>query len=311
METAVLPPPHRAQTEAQTEAPTEAQGGDLADLMRAFNDVTGRLQATHESLRREVAALQRELRDANEQLARSRRLAALGEMAAGIAHEVRNPLSSIRLYARMLEQDLAARPAEAATACKIAQAVRGLDAVVGDVLVFARELRARPTEVDAAALFTRALEACQGERPLAVRVEREGDNATLFVDPILLNQALVNVIRNALQAMESCPHPRGGHTLTLAAGPSPRRDEPWHTTLTITDTGPGIDPAAVDRMFNPFFTTRATGTGLGLAIVHRIVDAHAGRVTASPRAGAIRGATFELSFPAAPDAPPSRQEAPA
>jgi signal transduction histidine kinase len=211
----------------------------------------------------------------------------------------------------MLEQDLAARPAEAATACKIAQAVRGRDAVVGDVLVVARELRARPTEVEAAALFMRALDACQGERPLAVRVEREGDGTALFVDPILLTQALVNVIRNALQAMESCPPPPGGHVLALAAGPSPRRDEPRHATLTITDTGPGIDPAAVDRMFNPFFTTRATGTGLGLAIVHRIVDAHAGRVTASARPDGLRGAAFELSVPSAPDAPPARQEAPA
>jgi signal transduction histidine kinase len=118
--------------------------GELAELLGAFNDVTGRLQRTHERLQREVAGLKRELREANEQLSRSRRLAALGEMAAGIAHEVRNPLSSIRLYARMLEQDLADRPDQRSIAGRIGAAVHGLDAVVGDVLNFARELRVRP-----------------------------------------------------------------------------------------------------------------------------------------------------------------------
>ena len=85
-------------------APTAASvsPAELAELMSTFNQVTGRLQSTHESLRTEVARLQEELREANEQLQRSKRLAALGEMAAGIAHEVRNPLGSIRLYARML-----------------------------------------------------------------------------------------------------------------------------------------------------------------------------------------------------------------
>src|SRR6185295_5586605 len=100
------------------------------------------LQSTHESLREQVSRLQAELSEANAQVERSKRLAALGEMAAGIAHEVRNPLGSIRLYARMLEQDLADRPAERSIATKIASAVGGLDGVVGDVLSFARDAKA-------------------------------------------------------------------------------------------------------------------------------------------------------------------------
>ncbi len=95
-------------------APARAASGalsaqDLGELIAAFNDVTARLQNSHEKLHGEVARLTRELADANAQIERSQRLAALGEMAAGIAHEVRNPLGSIRLYARMLEQDLAER----------------------------------------------------------------------------------------------------------------------------------------------------------------------------------------------------------
>src|SRR5262245_49927759 len=110
--------------------------GDLAELLGAFNDVTTRLQSTHDTLRAQVARLEGELRQANEQIERSRRLAALGEMAAGIAHEVRNPLGSIRLHARMLEHDLTERPEQRGLAEKIISEVRGLDAVVGDVLSF-------------------------------------------------------------------------------------------------------------------------------------------------------------------------------
>jgi signal transduction histidine kinase len=275
--------------------------GDLADLLAAFNEVTGRLQATHETLRREVSALRIELRDAHEQLARSRRLAALGEMAAGIAHEVRNPLSSIRLYARLLEQDLGDRPAERATAMKIGEAVLGLDAVVGDVLAFARELKPRPTRLDASGMLTRALEACRGEVPAGVRVDRaDREGAVEFEgDPGLVHRALVNVIRNALQAMEDTACPPGGHVLMLGARiEASERKKGLSAVLVVRDTGPGVSREFLDRMFNPFFTTRASGTGLGLAIVHRIMDAHGGRVTAAAGASrAERGAEFELHFP--------------
>lgn len=266
---------------------------DFAELLSAFNDVTSRVQSAHERLQREVAGLKRELREANEQLARSKRLAALGEMAAGIAHEVRNPLSSIRLYARMLEQDLTDRPEQRAVATRIAGAVHGLDAVVGDVLNFARELRVAPIAVAAGELFERALEACAGESPPGVRVEHRGD-AEVSGDPGLLVNALVNVVRNALQAMAGVPRAEG-HVLTLEARDITAEDGARGVTLCIADTGPGVSPAVLDRMFNPFFTTRAAGTGLGLAIVHRIIDAHAGRIAARNRDGG--GAVFELFLP--------------
>ena len=116
---------------------------DLAELLGAFNEASKRLQESHEELRGEVVRLKGELQQANDELERGRRLAALGEMAAGISHEVRNPLGSIRLYAKMLVDDLADRPAERLIAEKIGVAVRGLDAVVGDVLAFAREMTVR------------------------------------------------------------------------------------------------------------------------------------------------------------------------
>jgi signal transduction histidine kinase len=276
--------------------PGALKASDLAELIASFNEVTEKLERTHESLRLEVGRLQGELQEANEQLQRSRRLAALGEMAAGIAHEVRNPLGSIKLYARMLEQDLADRPGERGIAVKIGTAVRGLDAVVGDVLNFARELRAKPETIGAAELLERAVEAVAGTEPAGgARIVVSAGAAALWCDSILMHQAVVNIARNGLQAMSEAPPPPGGHTLTLSAGA--RAGE---CCITVSDTGPGVGDDAIDRMFNPFFTTRRTGTGLGLAIVHRIVDAHGGRVSVrrngqGPGGG---GAVFELSWPA-------------
>ena len=111
---------------------------DLAELMGAFNDVAAKLQESNQMLTAEVTRLSGELRDANEQLMRSKRLAALGEMAAGIAHEIRNPLGSIGLYAEMLRDDLADRPEQRTCANKIGAAVTGLNRIVTDVLTFSR-----------------------------------------------------------------------------------------------------------------------------------------------------------------------------
>jgi signal transduction histidine kinase len=271
---------------------------DLAELISAFNEVTAKLQASHDQLRAEVARLTRELGEANAQIERSRRLAALGEMAAGIAHEVRNPLGSIRLYARMLDQDLADRPAERSLANKIDNAARVMDGIVNDVLTFAREFRLRPAPIDARDLFDRVLESCCHDGVpnwRSVRVVREDRGAPEFeADPSLLQQALVNVVRNAFEAMADVP---GEHVLTLAAAAEEPGDgeTPSGVRLTVRDTGPGIRPEVVERMFNPFFTTRNTGTGLGLAIVHRIVDAHAGRVSVTNNDGP--GATVSLRLP--------------
>jgi signal transduction histidine kinase len=280
---------------------------DLAELMATFNGVTSRLQETHETLHREVVRLKAELNEANEQLQRSRRLAALGEMAAGIAHEVRNPLGSIGLYARMLEQDLVSLPPQKDIATKIVSAVIGLNGVVGDVLSFARDAKITPEPITADEVFSRAAEACvPGDSIKVVRrggaeAGAEGDpGLMLWCDSILMHQALVNIIRNAIEAMAECDPPKGGHVLVLDAAEAVGHDGKPAAVLTVSDTGPGVSCDAIDRMFNPFFTTRKTGTGLGLAIVHRIIDAHGGRIVVwnnADKAPGSPGATFELVIP--------------
>ncbi len=279
---------------------TQMSPADLADLMSAFNDVTSKLNATHEALRAEVARLSRELSEANQQLERSRRLAALGEMAAGIAHEVRNPLGAIRLYARMLTEDLAGQAKPQELAAKIARSASGLDRVVGDVLTFSREFRAAREEITAGDLFDAVLESvCHDGTPgwRNVTFRREGEEVELLGDSDLLRQAMVNLVRNAVEAAQEG---KGAPVVTLSAERTRARGKkPAEAVLRVVDTGPGIPTDVLARMFNPFFTTRAAGTGLGLAIVHRIVDAHGGRVVAGSASGAGQqsGASFTIHLP--------------
>lgn len=307
----------KGQTTIPVAEETPIRADELGELLSAFNDATARLQVAHESLHAEVAQLKDDLRAANEQLERSRRLAALGEMAAGIAHEVRNPLGSIRLYARMLEQDLQGRPEEQRLAEKIGAAVRGLDAVVCDVLSFAREMPVRAMRTSAGQLLRGAVDEVLADERLVragsgpgVRVppiDETCDGLMIECDEQLVHRALVNVIRNAVEAMlspEARPtDPPPAREAVLCVGA--RRDETEGIALFVRDTGPGIPPEAMERIFNPFFTTRATGTGLGLAIVHRIVDAHGGRTRVrnlaaenDPPDSSPAGAEVELVFPA-------------
>ncbi len=295
----------------EVRAPQAARAPDLAELIAAFNQVTTNLQRSHEKLHGEVSRLRAELHEASVQIERSRRLAALGEMAAGIAHEVRNPLGSIRLYARMLEQDLAERSVDREIAVKIGRSVAEIEGIVGDVLSFAREYRLNWGEVEAWGAMERALEAaCPEQDPLwrQVGVARDGPREPLGfdADASLVQQALLNLVRNALQAMEDHPAPGSGHRLVLAVT---RRDlvvgerRVPGVSLAVRDSGRGVSEEVVARMFNPFFTTRHTGTGLGLAIVHRIMDAHGGRVEVrnnretAGAAGEEPGACAELIFP--------------
>lgn len=276
--------------EITPEAASSLGAGDLAELLRAFNDVTSKLQSTQETLRSEVARLQDELTEANRRLRRSRELAALGEMAAGIAHEIRNPLGSISLYAEALEDDLADTESRG-LAGKIVSAVTGLNRVVGDVLDFSREMRAGASPVDAEALLLGAADEARREL-LDAGAEfefavTEGLEVPCDADP--LRRALVNLLRNAAEAVGDAERPRRVR-LTAERGTRLGVDggRARCATLAVEDSGAGIPEDVLPRMFNPFFTTRAAGTGLGLAIVHRIIDAHGGAVEVgrSPLGGA-------------------------
>jgi signal transduction histidine kinase len=282
------------------------QDGDFQEFVRAFTDAASRLEETHAALAAQVSRLQGELAEANERLRRSRSLAALGEMAAGIAHEIRNPLGAIALNAEMLREDVAGNAPASTSVDKILRAARRLDRIVGDVLSVARDTRVHAVETSAREIFELAASDCEAllaEDDIDFRIDIDGPCA-LRADAPLVAQAVANLVRNAVQAMRGLPH----REITLSAREARLRtaegSRRGFVVLAVEDTGPGIPTEARERIFNPFFTTREEGTGLGLAIVHRIVDAHGGMTACAEStrrvAGRNPGARLELSLPLEP-----------
>lgn len=231
----------------------------------------------------------REIRAMEEQLERSRRLAALGRMAAGIAHEIRNPLGTLRGFA----QYLGGSGREDATASEYATLMVGevdrLNRIVEALLQFARPREPEFREVLPSALLSKAQKLLQGDfdaAELTLSLEPPQRDIPFQADPDLLIQVLLNLLHNAVAAT-----PRGGEVVLGA------RFDGDRVRLWVGDTGTGLRPEERQRMFDPFFTTRRTGTGLGLAVVHQIVEQHGGTVDVGSEEG--KGTTVTLSLPVA------------
>ena len=255
----------------------------------------------YQELAETLAETNRKLEQAQEEARRSERLAALGQMSAGLAHEIRNPLGVIKGSAEMLHQKLGeSNPLASELAGYISSETNRLSALVTRFLDFARPLHAEPIPQEITAVLNRALHSVslslvqKGEDP-PVRVERqyEADLPPVPLDESLSEQAFVNLIQNAYDAMGS-----GGGTLRIAAARanSAGRDG---VEVRIEDTGPGIPPELREQIFNPFVSTKKTGVGLGLSIVSRIVDGHHGtiRVDSDREASGLQGASFIIFFP--------------
>ena len=278
-----------AQATSSSAVPPAQRIEELGRIIMAYSEVTERLQQSHEKLQDTVRALREELGEKNQLLERKNRLAALGEMAAGLAHEIRNPLGGIHLYASLLSKDVASMPPSLELVKKISGGVKRLDALVSQVLAFSRDIAVNPAATDLAAIVGKAIEMASAKFDAAeVAWEIEGPaEMPVTVDPLLMEQSLLNLVLNAAEAMEG----QGGGTLRVLYS---RGDEveARQLRIVIKDSGPGIKADVLDRIFNPFFTTRERGTGLGLAIVHRIVEAHEGTIIATNPPGG--GAQFEI-----------------
>lgn len=266
---------------------------ELGRIILAYSEVTEKLQQSHDQLRSTVGKLQAELSEKNRQLERKNRLAALGEMAAGMAHEIRNPLGGIQLYASMLDQDVADRPASQALVRKISGGVKRLEALVSQVLQFTREISANVAEMDLRETVEQAVDfAAAATTARNVSVEIEGPQSLLVqADPMLIGQAVLNLVLNAAEAIVN----EGRVKVTFGLPAAGSDSKQFH--LVVQDSGPGIPPEVLEKLFNPFFTTKDHGTGLGLAIVHRVVEAHDGTIVVTnppPSETSLGGARFEI-----------------
>jgi signal transduction histidine kinase len=247
--------------------------GELARLMETFNQATERLGQSY----RTIGELQKEIAEKDRQLARKTRLEALGRMAANLAHEIRNPLGGIQLYASMLKRDLEQDAAKVRTLDRILEAITGLDSLVEDMLAFGREIEPRKRLQPLRPLVEKALELARAvldARKVRVDITVE---AEAEIDGDMMQRVFLNIIANAAQAVAE------GGRLSIAA---------WDRAIAFTDDGPGIAPEILEKIFTPFLTTKTKGTGLGLAIAHKIVEAHGGSIEAKNGPGG--GATFTI-----------------
>ncbi len=228
-----------------------------------------------------------EVRRLQDEVRRQEKLAALGGLAAGVAHEIRNPLSSIKglatYFAAQFEDGSESRQA----AGVMIQEVDRLNRVITELLDFARPTDLKCTPTDLGPLLERSLQLIQQEAAnlnICIDTHIEEGICPVMIDADRIAQCLLNIYLNALQAME-----RGG-TLTVRCA----AEDNGRVRITISDTGPGIPADQFSKIFDPYFTTKSKGTGLGLAIVHKIAEAHKAHLKVESAPG--RGSAFTLHF---------------
>ena len=277
--------------EELTRAADAVGAGNLAPVLPlAGRDEVGRLSAAFD-------VMTARLREMISQVESSRQLAILGEFASQLAHEIRNPLTSIKLNLQGLARDARSGDVTETSSASIDICLREigrLDQVVGGVLALAHSGPAGTAPCSLNSIAGQSLRLI-GDQAAAQRVsivaELDATRDLVLADDSRLQGAILNLVLNALAAM-----PAGG-TLTVRTDVSP--DGPATVRLHVLDTGPGIEQEARERVFRPFHTSRPGGTGLGLPIARRTVEAHGGRLVLSDSVAADRGACFIVELPLA------------
>ena len=255
-------------------APVCDSGGEIIGAVEVFTDLT-------EAKRMEA------------ELQRAHTLAALGEMAATVAHEIRNPLGGMAGFAAILERDLEEGDPRRRLVGKISEGIARLNRIVSSLLAYTRPLQLNPHPVDLVELvkgtasFFAVDPACT-EAGVSISCRHTASDIVCNLDPEQFRQVILNLLQNATQAM-----PAGG-VIDVEVGVSPTRDPP-RATLRVCDGGVGMSPEVRQKLFTPFFTTKEDGTGLGLVTCKKIVEAHGGAIRAECREPG--GTCFTISLP--------------
>ena len=259
------------------------------------------LEVQAETLARSHRELQEQTRlllEKETQLRRADRLSALGQLSAGLAHEIRNPLGSIKGAVEILQDDYPAGHPKTEFFAILLKEVNRLNDVLTNFLSFARPVNPHLTPVDVRAVLSALEGLVSGQargRRVQVFTSFHSGPSRVMADETLLKQAFLNIMLNALEAM-----PEGGDLaistrLESGAAASGADERPEWLETVFDDTGPGIAEEHLGRIFDPFFTTKKDGTGLGLAITHRIIENHQGTIRVMSQRG--KGTTFVLTLP--------------
>lgn len=271
---------------------------EIGQLAQAFARMTENLKRSHEAqahLNRELEAQIRTLEETQAQLIQSEKLASIGEMAAAVAHGLRNPLASLRTAAQVALRHVRGEPVAQEGLRTVIAEVDRLDRRISHLLSFSRPAPFRPMPEQLAHLVEGLLPTFAGplrDRGILLQTDLPSDLPEVQVDPIQMEQALVEIISNALEAM-----PQGGR-LTIRGSSQQEGDKAGAVVIEVADTGEGIPEQVLPSVCTPFFTTKAEGTGLGLAIAKRYVAQNGGRLEIASAPGG--GTTVRISLPPAP-----------
>jgi two-component system, NtrC family, sensor kinase len=253
------------------------RGDDIGQLGRQFNQMVEKL----ESNRKEIEELHKR------EMMRAEHLATLGELAAGLAHEIRNPLAGIAGVVDVMGKDLPANSASRGVMGDVQKEIHHIQAILNDLLSYARP---RPPEFHAADLNTTIEQAVLlarqqvRTRPIQILFEREPGIPEVVHDPSLIQQVVLNLLLNGIQAISG----EGRVEVLLER-------EKDNATIQVSDSGRGISADSLGKIFKPFFTTRKEGTGLGLSLANGIVQSHGGRIEANSVYG--KGSQFKIWLP--------------
>ncbi len=277
---------------------------DFTFVMQEYDRAIERLTSSHGLLLDQVKNLKQEIEYKNRLLAQQERLAALGEMAAGVAHEIRNPLGGMSLYLEMLQKDLVGQPDPSALCAKIQGALKRLNSIVKTILDFTRPLEVQIATLQAQPFITEVVEFTKeyrNEKELEVLTDLSQGPESFQADASLLHQLLLNLLRNALEASPK----KGKVWIKLSqvklkpqdkeGVPAASQETSEWLCFEVLDQGPGISEAIMEKLFTPFHTTKKGGVGLGLALCSRIAQAHGGMLQAYNLSES--GACFKLLLP--------------
>jgi two-component system sensor histidine kinase HydH len=251
-------------------SPVKDDSGLITGYLMLFKDLT------------EVRRLEKEIE-------RSRRLAAIGKLAAGVAHEIRNPLSSIKGFATYFKEKFKDKEEVTKTADIMIYEVERLNRAVTQLLEFARPITVDPADVSPENLISHSLRLVEQDlrnKQIESRAVIHATKKIIRTDQDRMNQVLLNLYLNAIEAMDA------GGLLTVTVADT---EDENVVAIDVTDNGRGIPDTDLEQIFDPYFTTRNTGTGLGLAIVYKLIETLGGTISVSSRPG--QGTTVHLRIP--------------
>ena len=269
----------------------------------ASDEETGLVTSSdYNQLKAKFEHLNRQLKQTEEEMLRMKTLASLGEMAAVVVHELKNPLGGIRGFAELLDRDLEEGDPRKRSVGKIMQGVETMDRIVKSLLDYSKPVKLNPRRVEMAKVIDEvisffAMDESQKKADIRITRNYHQEQVSCQLDTGQFRQILLNLLHNAAQAMSN------GGEIRVDLGPDAERTDTGHRKtdetilLKISDTGTGMNKTTLEKLFTPFFTTKQGGTGLGLSTVKKIVEAHKGEIQIQSELG--KGTTVILRLPKA------------